>query len=68
MRASLLIDPAELRESESVRAETAMKASRIAAQMSAYMSGRRVAEVAAADDETTTMNVSERPGFNYHAD
>jgi len=45
-----------------------MKASRIAAQMSAYMSGRRVAEVAAADDETTTMNVSERPGFNYHAD
>jgi len=46
VRASLLVDPAELRESESVRAETAMKASGIAAQMSAYMGGYRLAAVA----------------------
>ena len=36
VRSSLLVDPAELRKSESVRTETAMKAARIAQQMSAY--------------------------------
>lgn len=39
VRASLLVDPAQLRQSESVRTETAMKAARIAQQMAAYMTG-----------------------------
>jgi len=43
VRASLLVDPAELRESESVRAETAIKAAMISGEMSAYMGGYRVA-------------------------
>jgi hypothetical protein len=46
VRASLLVDPAELRKSESVRADTAIKASRIAEQMSAYMTGYQLAAVA----------------------
>jgi hypothetical protein len=46
VRASLLVDPAELRKSESVRAETATKAARIAQQMSAYMAGYQLAAVA----------------------
>ena len=37
VRAFLLVDPAELRKSESVRTDTAMKAARIATQMGAYM-------------------------------
>jgi len=43
VRASLLVDPAEWRKSESVRTETAMKAARIAQQMSAYMAGYQLA-------------------------
>jgi hypothetical protein len=46
VRASLLVDPAELRKSESVRADTAMKAARIATQMAAYMAGYQLAAVA----------------------
>jgi hypothetical protein len=46
VRASLLVDPAELRQSESVRNDTATKAARIAAQMSAYMSGYQLTAVA----------------------
>jgi hypothetical protein len=46
VRASLLVDPAELRKSESVRTETAVKAARIATQMSAYMAGYQLAAVA----------------------
>jgi hypothetical protein len=37
VRASLLVDPQELRKSESVRTETAKAANRIAARMAAYM-------------------------------
>ena len=39
VRASLLVDPAELHKWESARTDTAMKAGRIAAQMSAYIGG-----------------------------
>jgi hypothetical protein len=46
VRASLLVDPAELRKSESVRAETATKAARIAQQMSAYIAAYQLAAVA----------------------
>jgi hypothetical protein len=46
VRASLLVDAAELRKSEGVRRETAMKAARIAQQMSAYMTGYPRAAVA----------------------
>jgi len=46
VRASLLVDPAELRESEIVRRETAAKAAMITRQMSAYMAGYQVAAVA----------------------
>ena len=46
VRASLLVDPAELRKSDSVRTDTAMKAAKIAAQMSAYMSGYQLTAVA----------------------
>jgi hypothetical protein len=45
VRASLLVDPAELRKSEGIRADTAIKASRIVAQMSAYMAGYQLAGV-----------------------
>ena len=37
VRASLLVDPQELRESESVRSETAKNATAIAQRMAAYM-------------------------------
>src|SRR5581483_8847835 len=46
VRASLLVDPAELRKSESVRTDTAMKAAKIATQMAAYMAGYQLAAVA----------------------
>jgi hypothetical protein len=46
VRASLLVNPAELRKSESLRADTAMQASKIANQMSAYISGYQLAAVA----------------------
>ena len=39
VRASLLVDPQELRKSESVRIETATRAAAIAHVMGAYMSG-----------------------------
>src|SRR5215475_11938267 len=48
VRASLLVDPAELRKSESVRSDTAMKAAMISRQMSAYMAGYQVADSPAA--------------------
>lgn len=47
VRASLLVDPAELRKLESARVNTALEASRIAGQMSAYMAGYQLAAVAA---------------------
>ena len=46
VRASLLVDPDELRRSETVRTDTASKAARIAEQMSAYMTGYQLAAVA----------------------
>ena len=46
VRASLLVDPAELRKSESARIDTTMKAARIAQQMSAYMTGYQLVAVA----------------------
>ena len=39
VRASLLVDPQELRKSESVRIETAQRAAEIALRMGAYMNG-----------------------------
>ncbi|MGH9438669.1 MAG: hypothetical protein ACRD22_12450 [Terriglobia bacterium] len=42
VRASLLVDPQELRKSDSVRAETARTASAIAERMKAYMAGYSV--------------------------
>jgi hypothetical protein len=39
VRASLLVDPQELRKSESIRNETAKNASAIAQRMAAYMGG-----------------------------
>jgi len=39
VRASLLVDPKELRKSESVRSETAKIASAICTTMAAYMAG-----------------------------
>ena len=54
VRASLLVDPAELRKSESVRADTAMKAAMISREMSPYMAGYQLAAVAAASSGTTT--------------
>jgi len=52
VRASLLVDPAELRESDSVRKETATKAAMISQQMSAYMAGYRVADVASSSSSS----------------
>lgn len=46
VRASLLVDPEELRRSEAVRTDTATKAAKIAEQMSAYMTGYQLAAVA----------------------
>ena len=37
VRASLLVDPQELRKSESIRSETAKNAAAIASRMAAYM-------------------------------
>jgi hypothetical protein len=48
VKASLLVDPAELRKSESVCTETATKAARIVQQLSAYMAGYQLTAVAAA--------------------
>jgi len=48
VRASLLIDPQELRNSESARTETATAAEAIARRMGAYMGGYSVASSAAA--------------------
>jgi hypothetical protein len=39
VRSSLLVDPQELRKSESVRTETAKAAAAISARMAGYMSG-----------------------------
>jgi len=39
VRSSLLVDPQELRKSESVRTETAKAAAAISARMGGYMSG-----------------------------
>jgi hypothetical protein len=46
VRASLLVDPAELRKSEDVRSQTAKAAARIAEQMTGYMAGYRLTAVA----------------------
>ena len=43
VRASLLIDPEELRQSESTRTETAKKAAEIAERMAGYMAGYQLA-------------------------
>ena len=43
VRASLLIDPDELRQSESTRTETAKKAAEIAERMAGYMAGYQLA-------------------------
>ena len=48
VRASLLVDPQELRKSESVRSETAKNAAAIAQRMQAYMGGCSVPEWRAA--------------------
>ena len=48
VRASLLVDPQELRTSESVRSETAKNAAAIAQRMQAYMGGYSVPEGRAA--------------------
>ena len=42
VRASLMVDPQELRKSESVRIEAARKASAICDRMAAYMAGYAV--------------------------
>ena len=44
VRASLLVDPQELRKSESIRSETAKNATAIANRMAAYMGGYSVPE------------------------
>ena len=44
VRASLLIDPDELRQSESTRTETAKRAAEIAQRMAGYMAGYQLAE------------------------
>ena len=54
VRASLVVDPQELRKSESVRTETAKQAMVISARMSAYMSGYAAPAPAAAAAATTT--------------
>ena len=46
VRSSLLIDPVELRTSESVRRETAKAAAKIAEQMAGYMAGYQLTAVA----------------------
>ena len=48
VRASLLVDPQELRESESIRSETAKNATAIATRMAAYMGGYSVPDGRAA--------------------
>ena len=59
LRASLLVDPGELRTSEKIRADT-MQASRIARQMSAYVAGYQLSAVASSPLPTTT---SVKPRF-----
>lgn len=49
VRSSLLVDPQELRKSESRRAETAMTAAAIAAHMAGYMAGYSVPELGTAE-------------------
>jgi hypothetical protein len=44
VRGSLLVDPNELRDSESVRSKTANAAAAIAQQMAGYMAGYSVSE------------------------
>ena len=46
VRASLLVDPKELRKSESIRNDTANAADAIAEQMASYMAGYSVTGVA----------------------
>ena len=46
VRSALLVDPAELRSSDSVRIETAAKAGKIADAMASYMSGYQLAMIA----------------------
>ena len=53
VRASLLVDPQELRKSESVRNETAKAAMEISARMSAYMYS---VPAPATTTDTTTIN------------
>jgi hypothetical protein len=48
VRASLLVDPQELRKSESIRSETAKNATAIATRMAAYMGGYSVPDGRAA--------------------
>ncbi len=55
VRASLLVDPQELRKSESVRAETAKAAAAISARMATYMAGYSVPATT-----TTTNNNNSR--------
>lgn len=46
VKASLLVDPAELRKSDNVRAQTAKAAAKIAEQMAGYMAGYQLMAVA----------------------
>ena len=48
VRASLLIDPQELRQSDSVRVETAKRAAEIASKMAGYMAATSAPAFAAA--------------------
>ena len=56
VRASLLVDPQELRKSESVRNETAKRAAAIADMMGAYMSGYSVTTPTTTTATTATTN------------
>ena len=53
VRASLLVDPQELRKSESVRNETAKAANAISARMAAFMNGYSIPMSTAATTTTT---------------
>src|SRR5215472_14292697 len=54
VRASLLVDPQELRKSESVRNETAKAANAISARMAAFMNGYSIPISTTATTTTTT--------------
>jgi len=56
VRASLLVDPQELRKSESVRTATAKNATAICERMAAYMNGYSVPVAAAADAGSNANN------------